>query len=246
MGKRGFTLIELLVVIAIIAILAAILFPVFVSAKDSARQTTCLKHGGQLGMALNIYMDDHDGKFPLCWVFIPGQSTLTWAHALKDCTKSLDVFTCPSVPNRRFTGSTVIGYNSDADRMTGGWGYNTSDGGGGRANGVGRGRNSNMSSPDPYRMSDLTAPARHIAFGDSKKSDDPDIASLFPGYTGRNAFCDVIKATTAGDFWVPPDFRHNGGAIFIFCDGHAKWYDKKYINNWQANGHYWYVDNRNH
>lgn len=246
MKRRGFTLIELLVVIAIIAILAAILFPVFTSAKNSAKKTTCLKHGGQLGMALNIYMDDHGGKFPLCWIFRSGQSTLTWAHALKDYTKSLDVFNCPSVPDRRFTGSTAKGYNSDADRMTGGWGYNTSDGGGGRANGVGRGKNSNMYTPDPYSVSDLVAPSKHIAFGDSKKSDDSDIASQFPGYTGKSAFCDVIKANASGNFDVPPDFRHDGGAIFIFCDGHAKWYPQKYFDQWQSNSHNWFVDNLNH
>ncbi|MCE5322499.1 prepilin-type N-terminal cleavage/methylation domain-containing protein [bacterium] len=246
MRKRGFTLIELLVVIAIIAILAAILFPVFAGAKEKARQTVCLKHGGQLGMALNLYLDDHNGKFPLCWMFRPGDSTLTWAHGLYKYTKSLDVYTCPSVPSRRFTADTTAGYSADADRKTGGWGYNTSDGGGGKANGVGRGKNSNMYTPDPYNISDLVSASRHIAFGDSKSSDDSDIAYLFPGYTGRNAFNDVIKALTSGSFYVPPDFRHNGGAIFIFCDGHAKWFNKTYIYNWQTNGHYWYVDNRSH
>ncbi len=62
--KRGFTLIELLVVIAIIAILAAILFPVFARAREKARQTHCLNNIKQLGIGFRVYMDDWDNTFP--------------------------------------------------------------------------------------------------------------------------------------------------------------------------------------
>ncbi len=64
MAKRGFTLIELLVVIAIIAILAAILFPVFAQAREKARQTTCLSNLRQLGTAFVMYRTDFDGRNP--------------------------------------------------------------------------------------------------------------------------------------------------------------------------------------
>ena len=60
-ANQGFTLIELLVVIAIIAILAAILFPVFAQAREKARQTSCLSNNKQLGLALNMYGQDYDG-----------------------------------------------------------------------------------------------------------------------------------------------------------------------------------------
>jgi len=68
--SRGFTLIELLVVIAIIAVLAAILFPVFAQAREAARKTTCLSNEKQLGMGVMMYVQDYDEQFPngsACW-----------------------------------------------------------------------------------------------------------------------------------------------------------------------------------
>jgi prepilin-type N-terminal cleavage/methylation domain-containing protein len=65
-NRRGFTLIELLVVIAIIAILAAILFPVFARAREQARKTTCLSQVKQLGLAMQMYTNDYDERFPSC------------------------------------------------------------------------------------------------------------------------------------------------------------------------------------
>ena len=63
-ARGGFTLIELLVVIAIIAILAAILFPVFAQAREKARQTTCISNFRQLGMGMNMYLHDWDETLP--------------------------------------------------------------------------------------------------------------------------------------------------------------------------------------
>ena len=64
--RSGFTLIELLVVIAIIAVLAAILFPVFAQAREKARQSTCLSNMKQMGTAFAMYLSDHDGTYPTC------------------------------------------------------------------------------------------------------------------------------------------------------------------------------------
>src|SRR5438270_674257 len=64
-NRRGFTLIELLVVIAIIAILAAILFPVFAQAREKARQAACQSNLKQLGLAAMMYTQDYDGTYPI-------------------------------------------------------------------------------------------------------------------------------------------------------------------------------------
>ena len=65
--RKGFTLIELLVVIAIIAILAAILFPVFARAREKARQASCQSNLKQLTLAMLMYVQDYDEKFPMYW-----------------------------------------------------------------------------------------------------------------------------------------------------------------------------------
>lgn len=89
--RRGFTLIELLVVIAIIAILAAILFPVFASAREKARQTVCASNLRQLGLAYIQYVQDYDEVGPNVGV----QSAPVWTDDLYPYVKSTGVYSCP-------------------------------------------------------------------------------------------------------------------------------------------------------
>ncbi|GIV07618.1 MAG: hypothetical protein KatS3mg017_0820 [Fimbriimonadales bacterium] len=102
--RRGFTLIELLVVIAIIAILAAILFPVFAQAREKARQTQCMNNLKQMATGTLSYIQDYDEKFPMA-VYAPAlnrngqQCAFTLFDAVDPYIKNLDITKCPSEPN---------------------------------------------------------------------------------------------------------------------------------------------------
>ena len=133
-SKRGFTLIELLVVTAIIAILAAILFPVFAQAREKARATSCLSNMKQLGLATMMYSQDYDELMPLSTSMINGTwltnfwhgvpptwsqqqthpaiigSNFVWANTIQSYVKNYGILKCPStseirLPQARFAGS---------------------------------------------------------------------------------------------------------------------------------------------
>jgi prepilin-type N-terminal cleavage/methylation domain-containing protein/prepilin-type processing-associated H-X9-DG protein len=120
--KRGFTLIELLVVIAIIAILAAILFPVFAKAREKARQNTCINNQRQLAVAVQMFAQDHDQTLP---------AGDTWGNDIAQLTGTPKLYDCPSVThqgsltmpdyfynagkNSHLGGATLDGFDKPAD-----------------------------------------------------------------------------------------------------------------------------------
>jgi len=103
----GFTLIELLVVIAIIAILAAILFPVFAQAREQARKTSCLSNVKQLNLSVQMYMQDYDETVPLSYTSapnadttndIPGTTHGSWLDMMQPYIKNYNIVLCPDAP----------------------------------------------------------------------------------------------------------------------------------------------------
>src|ERR1043166_6183176 len=86
--RRGFTRIELLVVIAVIAVLAAILFPVFAQAREKARQATCVSNNRQFLLAVLMYSQDHDEMLPPGSYIMPGMATaMTWQDFVEPYVK---------------------------------------------------------------------------------------------------------------------------------------------------------------
>jgi len=94
--KKGFTLIELLVVIAIIAILAAILFPVFAKAREKARQTSCLNNVKQINLGMLQYAQDYDEQLVLAAMYWSSPNYWTWMYCIQPYVKNIQIFTCPS------------------------------------------------------------------------------------------------------------------------------------------------------
>lgn len=143
MKSRAFTLIELLVVIAIIAILAAILFPVFARAKEAAKKTGCITNQRQLGLAATMYMGDHDGalfRHHEDWVLDDGSLTTTlpatadqcvgggfgnsqaekpWAVFFYPYTKSRQIAFCPSDSAFRSENlaTDIVAYNGGGEEV---------------------------------------------------------------------------------------------------------------------------------
>jgi prepilin-type N-terminal cleavage/methylation domain-containing protein len=136
-NRRGFTLIELLVVIAIIAILAAILFPVFAQAREKARQTSCLSNLKQIGLAFKMYVQDYDERWPNNNQ-INGNPAITcctngqnnsdgvdfgyngWvSNALKSYTKNQAIYICPDNNNSGFNDPWSNGGTATADGSQG-------------------------------------------------------------------------------------------------------------------------------
>ncbi|HEY3329916.1 MAG TPA: DUF1559 domain-containing protein [Capsulimonadaceae bacterium] len=233
--KSGFTLIELLVVIAIIAILAAILFPVFQSAREKARMTACLSNEKQLGTALATYVQDYDETF------VPGMQSWYncvghgWAGQLYPYFKSAGVMVCPSDP----TGNIYHGWSYAYNQVLAGYTLST----GQRYTTVDSG-NGNTYSYYVAQLSMMTEPAKTVAISEMTESfatgkiidhqmnpfdgnftsaaSDGMVqgSSMFSGYQANDT------GTVRNDLLngvAPKPGRHIEGANYVMADGHAKW-----------------------
>lgn len=133
--RRGFTLIELLVVIAIIAILAAILFPVFARAREKAKQTSCLSNMKQIGLATMMYAQDYDDTYPSTQLDYGGHYNASysyWPEFVQPYIKNWQILVCPS-ENRpsvtsRLTGERIPSVLANAYGMNQNFGYRFTSG----------------------------------------------------------------------------------------------------------------------
>lgn len=233
-GQNAFTLIELLVVIAIIAILAAILFPVFAAAREKARQTACASNEKQLGLAFLQYAADYDEMLPVGAGYNNPPTIFSgegWAGRINAYVKSPVSFQCPGdlSPATGPGGSLSVTYcyNLDISFVNG----------------------ANYPGPGGV-VSKLTAPSRTVMLTELRGAYAYVYQTTFQTLSGPyepyspvangawNLFC---ASTSAGAQFMTGELggrarnansyiaadstgRHSGGANYLMCDGHVKWY----------------------
>lgn len=221
--RKGFTLIELLVVIAIIAILAAILFPVFAKAREKARQTSCLNNVKQMCNAAMMYVQDYDETF-MCANLDAGQEF--WPWQLQPYIKNWNVYDCPSNsvwPNRTSQQWSVFTFPKGYPEYA--FAYSLWDG--------------RVGQPAPTTLAQIPSPAEKFMVFDS--------CTFIAG-----TYAHILTASTCGQ-WAPPSpscpnsenvsasfaagtpnlkyTLHSQGGNIGFCDGHAKWQQANQIYN---------------
>jgi prepilin-type processing-associated H-X9-DG protein len=249
-------LIELLVVIAIIAILAAILFPVFAQAREKARQTSCLNNVKQMGTAAMMYVQDYDETFPhrvwnngagYCFDPTPlgvaaGTSnpyctSLHWYYQITPYLKNTNIFACPS----------ARGNSRDFNRSSNAYGVPLRMNYG--ANGIIFSYTPGDFSPGapnagPVAMAAVNTPASTYYIGDGNSAnmdwywmDRTRFANLLSGETGgcdkNRPFYSYSQATNAN---VISNARHSNGSNIVFADGHAQFRQFGRIACWNTPG----------
>ena len=219
-GRRGFTLIELLVVIAIIAILAAILFPVFSRAREKARTAACQSNLKQLGLAVRMYTSDWDELLPKHGSRCIRHNPLDLCQQAKlyPYVKNLQIYTCPSDPTAGYIGP------SPYFRTRSGYGWNfggTIYYGGHRGPGT----------PLPK----YEYPAKFVVMADGWAYMNATGGRI----SGGNWQGGPCRRPPRWD-WCCVIFRHNEGANLLFLDGHVKWLKRETMISGTLRGDIWW------
>ncbi len=213
----GFTLIELLVVIAIIAILAAILFPVFAKAREKAMGTACLNNVKQIGISVQMYLGDYDGFYPLTgqdWP-PPCAEPNIWSGLKSYVENNRALFRCPTDNHARPAGYSACTYLFSSRTDKGAvWGHISGG----------------VLTPS-LNINDLNAPANHIITTEAGNI----LFDNAPGVYGNDYLFTLegnpmpygLGPFDFAGYWGPwPDYafhmRHGNSGNFGFADGHAK------------------------
>jgi prepilin-type N-terminal cleavage/methylation domain-containing protein/prepilin-type processing-associated H-X9-DG protein len=238
--RRGFTLIELLVVIAIIAILAAILFPVFARAKAKANQNNCLSNVKELQLAVIMYSSDWSQVYPLAYNCCGGL-TWYWQGTLYPYIKNMQIYICPSDPTVGGSINVCCPTNTNNNGVNQfSYGFNSYLGIGGSPTNPG----ADIAESEPA----LQYPAEMMGISDA-------VAWYIPTAIGGTGFGDN-STTFAGALGAMctggsgTNCRHNLGCNMGFMDGHAHWMPLSSIpdptqpagtvTNGITNCHFWY------
>ena len=241
----AFTLIELLVVIAIIAILAAILFPVFARARGNARKTSGLSNLKQIGLGMAQYLQDYDARFPPHVTERQGGNPSDPAVAavysikmkLQPYTKSLQLFKDPSAPDWPTSGANQFGTTGNFYPTD--YGFHLNEAKFGTAGNAfyttpaGNPTGADFGFNDDTTESSISNSSTFIIAADAARpgaADNPSRGGLYPFASGAIVASDPSQGTfpfTGGVTYAPtqagPSIRHLGGTNFLFADGHAKW-----------------------
>ncbi|RYG75030.1 DUF1559 domain-containing protein [bacterium] len=206
---KGFTLIELLVVIAIIAILAAILFPVFGRARENARRSSCQSNLKQIGLGLMQYTQDYDEKFPLRQYggagLVNDGKVMSWRRTTFPYVKSTQIFACPS--NQYNTGLPDDSVAADMTSQGLPAGSPTFP----RSYGINGNNRDGKNAPTEYSSSQNLAAIPSTATT-ILVTEYSYVSSEFPfNYTVASYANPVFSSR-----------GHLGNSNFLFCDGHVK------------------------
>ncbi len=209
MVRRGFTLIELLVVIAIIAILAAILFPVFAKAREKARAASCTSNLRQIGTALAMYLQDYDGLYVLkCLNRSAADMSRYWYYLIMPYMKNEQILLCPSRPWDKTKCDCTFG--------------------------VARPKYPSYDMPCSWPGNSMGVVGLHLGAGRA----ETDVAAPAETIYVSDLYCSGNRADPAGSWGIvtgmqnAASLRHNDGFNAAFVDGHVKWLKEPLYRYW--------------